>query len=137
MRLFSHILTTRAQLGTQILQKKQKIKCKLCKINVYGFVLDKMQHVSLTEFRSINQLPTTERVHQYINAIIFKFAYNNCPIYLNGIFEFAPHCRIDTGNSFAKLKHPFRKTNTGQKTLSYIGPSLWNNLPETIKKRII
>ena len=41
---------------------------------------------------------------------------------------------IDTRNSFAKLKHPFRKTNTGQKTLLYIGPSLWNNLPETIKK---
>ena len=37
-------------------------------------------------------------------------------------------------NSFAKLKRPFHKTNTGQKTLSYIGPSLWNNLPETTKK---
>ena len=44
---------------------------------------------------------------------------------------------INTRNSFAKLEHPFRKTNTGQKTLSHIGPSLWNNLPETIKKRII
>ena len=30
----------------------------------------------------------------------------------------------NTRNSFAKLKHPFRKTNAGQKTLSYIGPSL-------------
>ena len=46
----------------------------------------------------------------------------------------APHCRVDTRNNFAKLKHPFRKTNTGQKSLSYIGPSLWNNLPETIEK---
>ena len=36
MRLFSHILTKRAQLGTQILLVMQK----LCKINVYGFVLD-------------------------------------------------------------------------------------------------
>ena len=43
----------------------------------------------------------------------------------------------NTRNSFAKLKYPFRKTNKGQKTLSYISPSLWNNLPETIKKRII
>ena len=41
----------------------------------------------------------------------------------------------NTRNSFAKLKHPFRKANTGQKTLSYIGPSLWNNLPETMKKK--
>ena len=30
----------------------------------------------------------------------------------------------NTRNRFAKLKHPFRKTDTGQKTLSYTGPSL-------------
>ena len=36
MRLFKHILTTRAQLGTQILpkNKKEDTKKKLCKINV-------------------------------------------------------------------------------------------------------
>ena len=134
MRLFSHILTTSAQLGTQILPKKQKRRCKLCKMNVYGFVLDKMQQISLTKFRSINSLLTKERVHQCINAITFKFVNKNGPFYLNEIFEFTPHCRIDTRNSFAKLKHPFLKTNTGQKTLSYIGPCLWNNLPKIIKK---
>ena len=35
------------------------------------------------------------------------------------------------------LRTLFRNTNTGQKTLSYIGPSLWYNLPKPIKKRII
>ena len=69
-----------------------------------------------------------------MNAITFNFVNNNCPFYLNKTSEFPPHCRIDTRKSFAKFKHPFRKTNTGQKTLSYIGPSLWNNLPETIIK---
>ena len=39
----------------------------------------------------------------------------------------------NTRNSFAKLKRPFRKIKTGQKTLSYYGPSLWNNLPNAIK----
>ena len=63
----------------------------------------------------------------------FQVCQNNCPFYLNEILEFAPHCRIDTRNNFAKLKHPFCKINTRQKTLSYIGPSLWNNLPKTIK----
>ena len=96
--------------------------------------LDKMQHISLTEFRSINWLPARERVHQCINAITLKLVNKNCPFYLNEIFGFAPHCRIDTKNSFTELKHPFRKTNTGPKTLSYMGPFLWNNLPETIKK---
>ena len=96
--------------------------------------LDKMQHISLAKFRSINWLPTKERVHECINAITFKFVTKNCPFYLNEIVQFPLHCRIKTRNSFAKLKHPFQKTNTGQKTLSSIVPSLWNNLPETIKK---
>ena len=97
------------------------------------FRLDNMQHIPLAEFRLINWLPTKERVQQCINAIAFKFVNKNCPFYLNEIVEFAPQYIIDTRNSFAKLKHPFYKTNTGQKTLSYIVPSLWNNLPETIK----
>ena len=96
MRLFSYILTTRAQLGTQTLP-----------------------NISLAEFRSIDWLPTKERVHQCINTITFKFFNKNCSFYLNEIFEFAPHCRIDTRNSFAKLKQPFRKTNTGQKTVHW------------------
>ena len=43
----------------------------------------------------------------------------------------SPHYRIDTRNSFAKFKQPFPKTNTSQKTLWFIGPSLWNNQPKT------
>ena len=39
MCLFSHILTTRAQVGTQILPKIQRRRCKLCKVSIYGFVL--------------------------------------------------------------------------------------------------
>ena len=116
---------------------KKKIQIMQNKCIRFCLRLDKMQHISLTEFRSINWLPTKERVHQCINAITFKFVNKNYPFYLNEIFEFAPHCRIDRRNSFAKLKHTFRQTDTGQKTLSYTGTSLWNNLPETTKKQII
>ena len=118
------------------LTEKSKKKTQIMKNKCIRFCLrlDNMQHISLAEFRSINWLPTEEKVHQSINAITFKFVNRNCPFYLNEIFEFTLRCRINTRNSFAKLKHPICKTNTGQKTLSYIGPSLWNNLPETIKK---
>ena len=75
--------------------------------------LDKMHHISLAEFRSINWLPTKETVHQCINATIFKLVNKNRPYYLNEIFEFFLHCRIARRNSFAKLKHSSRKTNTG------------------------
>ena len=42
--------------------------------------------------------------------------------------------RINTRNGFLKLNHPFRKTSTEQKGLSYIGPAIWNKIPEIIKK---
>ena len=81
----------------------------------------------------MNLLPTSKRVDQCINNITFNFVNNSFP-YLNEIFEFAPHCRIDTRNSFSKLKNLFCKTNMGQKTISYIGPSIWNSLPDSIEK---
>ena len=49
------------------------------------------------------------------------------------IFEFAPHGIIDTRSKFAKLKISSRKTNTGQKAISFVGPSLWKSLPDLIE----
>ena len=44
--------------------------------------------------------------------------------------------RANTRNAFQKLRQPFRKTTQGQNTISYIGPSVWNNLPENVKRSI-
>ena len=65
--------------------------------------LDKMHRVSKEDFRLINWLPTNKRVDQCINTIRFKFVHDFCPYYMKEIFEFAPHCRIDPRNKFAKL----------------------------------
>ena len=40
---------------------------------------------------------------------------------------------VHTRSSYQKLNVPHRKTNVGQKALSYVGPSLWNNLNKTLK----
>ena len=53
---------------------------------------------------------------------------------MNEVFEFASEDNVSLKNDFLKLKRPFRNTNTGQKTLSFIGPSFWNQIPETLKK---
>ena len=53
---------------------------------------------------------------------------------MNEVFRLAENMRINTRNSFLKLNHPFRKTSTGQKGLPYIGPAIWNRIPEIIKK---
>ena len=100
-------------------------------------ILTKTGHISAKDFKLINWLPTSKKVDQCINTITSKFVNNTCPYYLKNFFEFAPHCRIDTRNKFAKLKIPFRKTNMGHKAISFVGPSLQNRLPELIKKRLI
>ena len=53
------------------------------------------------------------------------------------VFEYASQGRISSRNNYAKLKVPFRKTTMGQKSLSYIGPSVWNKLPSSMKRNIL
>ena len=40
---------------------------------------------------------------------------------------------VHTRSSYEKLNVPHRKTNVGQKALSYFDPSLWDNLTKTLK----
>ena len=37
-------------------------------------------------------------------------------------------------NSYQKLQQPFRNTNTDGNALSFVGPALWNKVPEEIKR---
>ena len=54
------------------------------------------------------------------------------PHYLNEVFMKAPESSSSLRNSYQKLQQPFRKTNTGQNALSFIGLALWNKVPEKI-----
>ena len=53
---------------------------------------------------------------------------------MNVVFRPAENMRIRTRNSFLKQNHPFRKTSTGQKVLSYTGLPIWNRVPQIFKK---
>ena len=87
--------------------------------------LDKMSTISHKEFKDLNWLPVINRFEQCVISIVFKFINGNCLHYLNEVFKFVPKGNISLRNNFLKLKQPFRNTNTGQKTLSFIGPSPW------------
>ena len=50
------------------------------------------------------------------------------------VFEYAPQGGIRSRNNYAKLK-TFHKTTMGQKRLSHIGPSVWNKLPSSVKRK--
>ena len=53
---------------------------------------------------------------------------------MNEVFRPAENTRINTRNSYFKLSRPFRKTIFGQNSFSYIGPAIWNKIPEILKK---
>ena len=46
----------------------------------------------------------------------------------------APESSSSLRNRYQKLQQPFRKTNTGQNALSFIGLALRNKVPEEIKR---
>ena len=98
--------------------------------------LDKMYHISEEEFKTINWLPVDQRVQQSLNVTVFKYVSKACPYFMKEVFEYASQERISSRNNYAKLKVPFRKTTMGQKSLSYIGPSVWNKLPSSMKRNI-
>jgi len=53
---------------------------------------------------------------------------------MDEIFSLADYIGIPTRYSYQKLKLPKRKTTQGLRALSYLGPSLWNNLDNSLKK---
>ena len=42
--------------------------------------------------------------------------------------------QASTRNSTMKLSQPLRRTKNGQRCISFFAPSLWNNLPNEVKR---
>ena len=69
--------------------------------------LDKMSTFSHNKFKDSNWLPVITRFEQCVISIVFKFINDNCPYYLNEVFECAPKGNVSSKNNFLKLKRPF------------------------------
>ena len=52
---------------------------------------------------------------------------------MNDVFKLSDQNTTATRTSFFKLSQPLTKTNHGQKSLSYVTPSIWNKLPDFLK----
>ena len=115
---------------------KKKLQIMQNKCIRFCLKLDKMHHISEEDFKTINWLLVDQRVQQSLNVTVFKYVNNACPYYMKEVFEYASQGRISSRNNYARLKVPFRKTTMGQKSLSYIGPSVWNKLPSSMKRNI-
>ena len=63
---------------------------------------------------------------------VYKFFKNLAPAYYDEIY-----CPMNqtqaTRSSFQKLTLPSQKSNRGLRTITYLGPRLWNSLPRDLK----
>ena len=90
-------------------------------------------HIGQKEFEKNNWLPVNDRFKQIISSMSFKFCNNTSPPYMNDVFKPAGQPNTITRASLLKLNQPLRRTNHGQNNISYVGPIIWNNLPNSLK----
>ena len=76
----------------------------------------------------------TYRFKQCINSIFFKYFSEQCPNYLNEVFDVATESNFQLRSTSQKLKCQFCKSNTGQLALTFIGPNFWNKILDTLKR---
>ena len=90
-------------------------------------------HLNYSDCKKINWLPVEERVFQCISAHVFNFFNKWCPAYVNDLFLTINNSIITRQNSMG-LYQPYRRTDTGKNTLSFMGPKIWNKLPMQIRQ---
>ena len=109
---------------------KHRIQTTQNKCMNFCLQLDKLKDTPHEELECLNWLPATW-FKQCVNIIIFKYFNEQCPNYLNEVFNVAIEDKFQLRGSFQKLKCPFHKTNTSQLALSYVGPTFWKNSGHT------
>ena len=118
------------------INKKLKTRLQAAQNKCIRFCLklDDRFRLESREFERINWLPVQERISQCAVCNVYKFFSKHSPDYFEELFFPTEETAIRTCSSFQKLKIPRRKSNIGLKSLSYTGPSLWNNRNENLKR---
>ena len=113
--------------------KKFKTKLQTLQIKCVRFCrqFDNRTHVGITEFKNINWLPVDYRFRQCLTAYTFKFFHDRYPLYMKDVFDKSCISQTSTRNSTMKLSQPLRRTT--QSCISFLAPSVWNNLPNELK----
>ena len=86
------------------LTKKLKHSIQSTQNKCFCLRLDKLKYISHEKF---DWLPVTYRFKQCVIAIVFKYFSEQCPNYLNEVFDVTTESKFQLRNSFQKLKCPF------------------------------
>ena len=88
---------------------------------------------SVPLLRSLHWLPVKYRVHFKICLLTYKALYEEQPVYLCSLIAISLPSRSLRSNRGITLSIPRTKTNTGARAFSSCAPSLWNNLPLSVR----
>ena len=118
------------------LNKKFKTKSRTLQNKRVRFCLqlDNRAHIGITEFKQINWLTANYSFRQCLAANVFKFFDDKCSLYMKYVFDKSCISQASTRNSTMKLSQPLRRTCYGQHSISFLAPSVWNNLPNELKR---
>ena len=82
---------------------------------------------------SLHWLPVKHRVHFKICLLTYKALHEEQPVYLRSLIAISLPSRLLRSNRGSTLFILRIKTNTGARAFSSCAPSLWNNLPLSVR----
>ena len=116
------------------INKKMKMRWQAAQNKCIRFCL-KLSNRSSTKSKDFKKKKLA--FHSWKSIPMFSmytsFFIKDFPKYFDEIYVPLEINGIHTCSSYQKLNVPHQKTNVGQKTWSYVGPSFWNNLNKTLK----
>ena len=107
------------------IQKAQNKCIRLC-LN-----LTPRSHINPSRFRKVDWLPVSDRVEYCIANTTLKYWNGTVPGYIHELFK-PSLCSYSTRSQKA-LNIPLRKTNTGQKSLSFLRRKISSKIGPSIK----
>ena len=111
---------------------RKKIQVTQNKCIRFCLKLNSRHHIGAKEFQEINWLPTKERVEQRVATNVLKYSKWISPFYVNELF--VPSRNIYKTRSHVALEViPLRKSNLSQKSIPFMGQSIWNKLSNDLK----
>ena len=102
----------------------------MLKTNAYAFAWSSRGHINPSHLRKINWLPVERRVELCISTTVFKCWKGIAPSYLNDMFM--PSLNNYNTRSQMALDIPLCRKIKRQKTMSFLGPKIWNKISSNI-----
>ena len=116
-----------------LLKKNLKLELQKAQNKCIRFCLNLplRSHIDPFHFRKINWLPVSDRVEYCIANTVFKYWNGIVPGYIHEMFK-PLLCGYSTRSQMA-FDIPLRKTNTRQKSLSFLVSKIWSKIGPSIK----